>query len=466
MQSPSICDSIFGRPAGNKAPLPSTPDLGGTNEEICAHGPDEIILDQLRDCLRPLTTTSARKCAYVPRRRKTQSSGQDKSIAIVVERDANGGSRASFREAVYCKSAYACPPCMYRRRLAAAAELKRVVAAWRATGGEISMLTLTIGHRRAHKLRQLRKVQRTAWREFTHSRTYKRVVKELGVVHVLHTMEVTYSKTSGWHPHIHALLLTDRVDLSDKVKKESLSVLQSQWKSAVEKALAASRVPQSKWSQFLPGIRRGASLTKMTGSGDYIVKFGLDVNVDSSSLAKGGRTAWQVMLGAAAGNEADRAHWREFTDAMRGQHLVHGLGEVLKALGLEARPAKFPTLRKTVVAVMPERIYRSLERVHGAIPRVLHGAEKAGLRGVAISVAADVFGVIARDPTRLPAEVHRLIRMFNPAGPCAHPSTWLPGGGAGGATLRHLQRSRAIVLSRARRRRFRMAGATVIVAAA
>ena len=90
----------------------------------------------------------------------------------------------------------------------------------------------------------------------------------------------------------------------------------------------------------------------------------------------------------------------------------------------------------------------------------------AGLRGVAISVAADVFGVIARDPTRLPAEVHRLIRMFNPAGPCAHPSTWLPGGGAGGATLRHLRRSRGIAVSLARRRRMRKDVANVVAAAA
>lgn len=458
MQSPSI----FGRPVGNKAPQPSTPTLGGTNEEFCAHGPDEIILDQLRDALRPLTTTSARKCGYLPRRRTTQSSGPD-TVSIVVERDAKGDSHASFREAVYCKSAYACPPCMYRRRVAAAAELKRVVAAWRAAGGEVFMLSLTMGHQRGHKLRQLRQLQRGAWRTFAHSRTYKREMTQLGVVHVLHTMEVTYGVTNGWHPHIHALLLI-QPDLSRMVEEASLSALQRQWKAAVQKALAASKVPQRTWWQYVPGILRGATLTKMNGSGDYIVKFGLDVSAGASDPVEEGRTAWAVMLGAATGNDADRALWKEYADAMRGQHLVHGLGDVIKALGLEARPAKFPTRRKTVVAVMPERIYRSLERVCGAIPRVLHGAEKAGLRGVAISVAADVFGVFARDPTRLPTEVHRLIRMFNPAGPCAHPSTWLPGGGTGGASLRHLRRSRAIAVSRVRRRR--VACANVLAAAA
>jgi hypothetical protein len=312
-----------------------------------------------------------------------------------------------------------------------------------------------MAHRGGHNLRELRTILRLAWRKFAHSRTYKRVITSLGVVHVLHTLEATLGKKDGWHPHIHVLLLTGPGNPSADVKRDGLVALGAEWRAAVVKALAASQVPESRWSQFLPGIKRGVSLTESVGAGDYIVKFGLSVGPNTSASPNSGRSASEVMLSAAAGDAGDRARWQEYTHAMHGQHLVHGLGKVLKALGMEARPATFPSRRRTVVAVMPEPLYRRLARADGAIPRVLYGAVERGLRGVAISVAADVYGVIARDPKRLPVKVHELIRLFNPAGPYAHPSTWLPGGAGGGPTLRQLRRTRKIVLSLARGRRSR-----------
>jgi hypothetical protein len=386
------------------------------------------------------------------RRGVQEATGSEKGVEIVATRGTSGRRRASFRGAVYCKSAYACPVCMYRRRFAASADLKRVVAEWRVTGGAVYMLTLTIRHRRGHRLRKQVELLRAAWRAFIHSRTFKRIAKDLGIAHLMHSTETTHLEASGWHPHIHALLLT-RFDLGSVQRLEgAIGVLRHQWLLAVEKATATVCLPERVRAQYLPGVRDGAKLTKSVGTGDYLVKLGLHEAPSASPTRQKGRSPWAIMVSAASGDDAARALWKEYTAGMRGQHLVHGLGDIIKAIAPAARPVMPLRRPETVVALIPARIYRSISRIPGALPRVLHGAETQGLRGVAISVAADLLGVIARDPVRPPPEVHRLIRLCNPMGKCAHPCTWLPGGQTGGPTLRHLRRSREIVVALARRR--------------
>jgi hypothetical protein len=337
--------------------------------------------------------------------------------------------------------------------------LKRVVAAWRRRGGSTRLLSLTIRHRRSHALAFQVRLLRVAWRIMTGSRAWQRGARTLGLAHRLHTLEMTHRVRTGWHPHIHALLLTTAVRRCDV--DEASRTIRAEWHAALRRALTQLHVDPAQWAEYLPNGRHGASLVDATGSGDYLL-------ADAPDGGTGGapRHVTEIMNSAAAGNAVDCALWQEYTRAMLGAHLVHGLGDAMRALDVGRAAGTVDATRGNVtpsevtVARLPEPHYRLLERRPGAVQRILSVAETGGLRAIAIALADEVYGERTLDPRLPSARVHRLIRRCNPAGACAHPSTWLSAGERGGRPLRHLRRIRQIVVDTHRARaRQRLVGA-------
>jgi len=438
-------------------PLPDPAALGGLVQEICRRSaPESHDREYQRDALRAYTTKAARRCGRLLRKPRQVGDDALPDVEIAVARlGSSGRRRAVILGAVRCKSPHACPKCREVRRTADAGMLKRVVGAWRRRGGSTRLLSLTIRHRRSHALAFQVRLLRVAWRILTGSRAWQRSARTLGLAHRLHTLEMTHRVRSGWHPHIHALLLTTAVRRRDVV--EAVRTIRAEWHAALRRALTELHVDPAQWVEYLPSDRHGASLVDAAGSGDYLL-----ADAPDSGTVRGSRCVTAIMNSAAAGNAVDCALWQEYTHAMLGAHLVHGLGDAMKALGVSRATDSVDVTPRDLarnhvtIARLSEPHYRLLERRPGAVQRILSIAETDGLRAIAIALADEVYGERTTDPRVPSAQVHRLIRRCNPAGGCAHPSTWLPAGERGGRPLRHLRRIRQIVVNthhaRARRR--------------
>lgn len=114
-----------------------------------------------------------------------------------------------------CGSIWACPVCSAVIRHGRSTEIQTAADRWTETGGGVSMLTLTTRHRKSDPLAQNLDLALKGWEELTKRKPWKAIRERLGLAGYIRAVEVTWSWANGWHPHIHALLLTER-PLSDQ----------------------------------------------------------------------------------------------------------------------------------------------------------------------------------------------------------------------------------------------------------
>ena len=115
----------------------------------------------------------------------------------------------SFSGLQTCGSVWACPVCSAKIAERRRVEIIAAMAAHKAAGGAVNMLTLTAPHQRADNLADLLAKQAVALKFFFKDFTTKKIFAEMGVVGQIRALEVTHGRLSasnnGWHPHYHIL---------------------------------------------------------------------------------------------------------------------------------------------------------------------------------------------------------------------------------------------------------------------
>lgn len=140
---------------------------------------------------------------------------------------ADDGTRsAGWGNVTTCGSVWACPNCSVKIALGRQEEITRAADEWHARGGRIGFVTLTMRHHKGQSLKTLWDALSTAWHDTTSRAAWaddqatagvmwERVIrsgKRAGEVEVkprvplIRTVEVTHGQ-SGWHVHVHALVL-------------------------------------------------------------------------------------------------------------------------------------------------------------------------------------------------------------------------------------------------------------------
>jgi hypothetical protein len=116
---------------------------------------------------------------------------------------------ASYSGLQTCGSVWRCPVCSAKIAERRRGEIIAAMAAHKAAGGCVNMLTLTCPHQVKDNLADLLKKQAKALNTFWKDRQSKAVFKEMGVVGQIRALEVTHGRKSehnnGWHPHYHVL---------------------------------------------------------------------------------------------------------------------------------------------------------------------------------------------------------------------------------------------------------------------
>jgi hypothetical protein len=119
-----------------------------------------------------------------------------------------GRGRAYYAGVFRCGSVWECPVCAQGIAMQRAEELKGLLAEHRKRGGGDVLLTLTMPHDQGNRLRPMQQAIANGWRSVIGGKVGQELRRRFGLAYIRgHDLTVG---VSGWHPHLHVILLTAR----------------------------------------------------------------------------------------------------------------------------------------------------------------------------------------------------------------------------------------------------------------
>ena len=241
----------------------------------------------------------------------------------------NEHGTTNYRGLQTCGSVWACPVCAAKIAERRRAELVGAMAAHKAGGGLVNMLTLTTPHQRSDDLAELLAKQAKAIASFWKDKSVRKVLAEMGTIGQVRALEVTHGRLSpqnnGWHPHYHVLLFSGSgVDLArfDAPQMKDWAVrLYLRWSAYCERS-----------GLGIPSFEHGLKLHDGSKAAAYASKWGLEDEMTKGHTKKAihGETPFDFLRSFLA-DKADKvaaALFREFALTFKGKrqlHWSHGL---------------------------------------------------------------------------------------------------------------------------------------------
>ncbi len=236
---------------------------------------------------------------------------------------------AHYSGLMVCGSAWLCPVCAAKLAERSRAELAEAIAAWRAVGGQVALVTYTLAHERADDLGATLGGFLAAQESMTGTRAYRALRGVWGVVGAIKALEVTWGAAHGWHPHCHTLLfLRDGVDIEGAADE-----LYRCWSAALgRRGLRCTR-------------ERGVVVQRGFGAvEEYVTKYGRAWDLPDEltkahiKRGRGGRhSPWDLLRWFAETGEVQaRALFREYAAVFKGRRRLVFSPDLRDRLGLGA----------------------------------------------------------------------------------------------------------------------------------
>ncbi len=255
-----------------------------------------------------------------------------------------------------CGQSWPCPLCAAKITEKRCIDLKSLMKVWKDMGYDVLMLVLTVPHCAGESLHQVIEKLSKPMRLMRHRKTWKRIVKDMGITGTVRALEVTYGD-NGWHVHIHLLLFVTSdcrvVAYKDKhgmfrnlldehgvIHEEAVnqrpcigvdSLLQDRFTEMWESACMDSGTGK-------PNEEHGARLQGGEKADKYVAKWGLEHEMTKSHCKtgkKGGMTPFDF-LRAIRDGKTDRDYvslFREFAKGFRGRHQLEWSRGLRDSLG-------------------------------------------------------------------------------------------------------------------------------------
>ena len=139
-------------------------------------------------------------------------------------------NKAFYSGLMICGSVWICPVCAAKISEKRKNELYKATTAHKLEGGYLSMLTLTIRHKRTDVLETLLKAFNSATSKMMTTKQYHEIRQEMGIIGRVKALEVTHGK-NGWHPHAHIVIFHENETDLKKMQKRMYKL----WNSACKK---------------------------------------------------------------------------------------------------------------------------------------------------------------------------------------------------------------------------------------
>jgi hypothetical protein len=235
-------------------------------------------------------------------------------------------ARASYAGLVTCGSVWACPVCAAKIQERRRCEIEKAMTWNVANGGAAMMVTFTFPHVRFDNLRDLLKKQAEAFKLLRKGRAYDDLMKSLGFVGLVRSLEVTHGQ-NGWHPHTHELWLIR----NEVGQAKLLGQLVRLWKSACYRA---GLIPLETYEGLGPFDLHSVDIRMDVQTGDYLAKqddsrsWGLAAEVAKASSKAGKAKGVHPHHFLVRHDAGDDLRYLEYVKAMKGKRQLfwsHGL---------------------------------------------------------------------------------------------------------------------------------------------
>jgi hypothetical protein len=255
------------------------------------------------------------------RRRRIQ---RDTEIAVV--RTLEG--HTAYKGLMVCGLVWECPVCAALVTQKKRADLLQGISHWKAQGGFVLHLVLTIPHHATDDLGAVLNKLQKARRTMMNRKSFKRLFKELGIEGSVRSLEVTWGEEAGWHPHTHELLFCK--DSEIRASNDELWCIGDRifdlWQSACESA----GLPKPN--------RRGVELQGGQDAASYAAKWGVAEELTKSHIKRGrkGRMSpWDLLREFRdTGDFSFARRWMEFADTFKRRHQLSWSKGLRELVGL------------------------------------------------------------------------------------------------------------------------------------
>lgn len=313
----------------------------------------------LRERLRWLTdVTRVKKCGKV-----THS-----PISLHVK-----GGKAFFKGFTTCGNVHLCPVCSSKILAWRTKEAIYAARRWFKKGGGIAVVTFTIPNSPGPLRAQLDALQKCweAVREGKSGQEFKKLFSSVG--HLV-TVEVKYSKQSGWHPHLHIRFFFESEPDSNQLNDWFVKAT-ARW---IARAVKLGLDKPSPHAQKLRVVER--SPQDFEDALSYAFKdaiTGIEVKSQTESL-----TMTEVLKGALAGDPVYVKAWKDFEEATFRKNKTRYSGKLKATLGIQEKSDEEILEEPFYIEITPESVV-FLTRDPQLQARILTAAELGGLEEAA-----------------------------------------------------------------------------------
>jgi hypothetical protein len=235
--------------------------------------------------------------------------------------------RAFYHGLQACGMPWTCPVCAAkiaeRRRI----EVAAAIAAAKALGLQVWLLTLTIRHGAGDDLGEITDKMHAAWRKLWQGKAGRAQHAAMGIVGTIRALEVTHGLANGFHPHFHALVFFD----PNRLDAAAWARLPGLWLKRCE----AVGLPA-------PDLIHGCRIDGGDHAGRYVAKgvWGLESEITRGALKSGrdgSRTPFDLLRDYRDGDKQAGAIWVAYREAMEGRRQLYwsnGLRKLLNQVEL------------------------------------------------------------------------------------------------------------------------------------
>lgn len=219
-------------------------------------------------------------------------------------------NKANYTNVMRCANAWGCPVCAAIISEHRKCEVKDAMNWWKAQGGSVLLLTLTVPHYSDTDIKQLKKDLKKAYAKFFKGvRASKDMFAKWRIEHYISCFEITHG-SNGFHPHYHVLLFVPySVGIGSHIGMEE--DMYSVWKDCCLKAGLDE-----------PSKKHGLDLQSGDYAADYVAKWGLEHEMTKGHIKKGkenSRTPFDFLRSySASENEADANLFKLYYFAFKG----------------------------------------------------------------------------------------------------------------------------------------------------
>lgn len=221
------------------------------------------------------------------------------------------GQNSWFGGVIRCNSVWLCPVCAPQIAAGRRDELQEAIDTTVRKDCGVMLVTLTFPHGAGDVLADILERFGKAQRYFKSGRAAAALRDRIGFIGEVRTLEVTHG-LNGWHPHAHSLWFT-----SQKLSQEQIDELSGELYQAWLRACLKAGLPE-------PSRAHGVDIRNARYAGEYVAKWGFATELALHTNKRGkkesaGKTPWELLEAATAGDQRAGWLWREFALAFRGK---------------------------------------------------------------------------------------------------------------------------------------------------